>query len=71
LAELVDAAAAARGAGVTVHVGHGLDYRNVVPILERKIATGFSIGFAIVARAVFVGLRDAVTEMKRIMEVYT
>jgi len=71
LDELARASAAARDAGLIVHVGHGLDYRNVIPVLERKITEGFSIGFAIVARAVFVGLRDAVAEMKRIMEVYT
>jgi pyridoxine 5-phosphate synthase len=71
LEELALAAAAAEEAGVQVHVGHGLDYRNVVPVLERKIAVGYSIGFAIVARAVFVGLERAVSEMKRIMEVYS
>jgi len=71
LDELVRASAAALQAGVVVHVGHGLDYRNVVPIVEKKIATGFSIGFAIVARGLFTGLRDAVSEMKRIMEVYS
>lgn len=70
LHELVNAARLAEASGLLVHVGHGLDYRNVVPLLERKVATGYSIGFAIVARAVFVGLRDAVADMKRIMEVY-
>jgi pyridoxine 5-phosphate synthase len=69
--ELAQASAVARECGLTVHVGHGLDYRNVVPILKNKIASGYSIGFAIVARAVFVGLEAAVREMKRIMEVYS
>lgn len=54
-----------------VHVGHGLDYRNVVPIAEQEWAQGFSIGFAIVSRAVFVGLEQAVREMKHILEVYS
>jgi len=71
LDELACAAGAANAANVAVHVGHGLDYRNVVPVLRSKIAVGYSIGFAIVARAVFVGLQGAVTEMKRIMEVYS
>ena len=71
LEELSRAAEAARTAGVLVHVGHGLDYRNVVPVLEKKIAAGYSIGFAIVARAVFAGLAPAVAEMKRIMEVHS
>jgi pyridoxine 5-phosphate synthase len=71
LDELVRAAAAAGAVGIAVHVGHGLDYRNVVPILRRRVAAGYSIGFSIVARSVFVGLKDAVAEMKRIMEVYS
>jgi len=71
LDELTRAAEAAGTAGVLVHVGHGLDYRNVVPVLEKKIAAGYSIGFAIVARAVFSGLAPAVAEMKRIMEVHS
>jgi pyridoxine 5-phosphate synthase len=71
LDELVRAAEVARTVGVDVHVGHGLDYRNVVPVIERRIAVGYSIGFAIVARAVFVGLQGATAEMKRIMEVHS
>ncbi|MFO7675277.1 MAG: pyridoxine 5'-phosphate synthase [bacterium] len=71
LSELAGAARVAREEGLVVHVGHGLDYRNVVPILEMDIAEGYSIGFAIVARSVMAGLRDAVGEMKRILEVYS
>lgn len=71
LQRLMLASRAAVEAGLIVNVGHGLDYINVVPILERKIAQGFSIGFAIVARAVFVGLREAVAEMRHILEVYS
>jgi len=71
LDELSAAGRSAQKAGLQVHVGHGLDYRNVVPILDRKIAVGYSIGFAIVARAVFVGLQRAVEDMKRVMEVYS
>ncbi|MCX7732553.1 MAG: pyridoxine 5'-phosphate synthase [candidate division WOR-3 bacterium] len=68
LRRLKIAAEAARTSGLTVHVGHGLNYSNVVPILEENIAQGFSIGFAIIARAVFVGLKEAVFEMKRIIQ---
>jgi len=62
------AAAAARASGLTVHVGHGLNYQNVVPIVEENIAQGFSLGFSIVARAIFIGLKEAVAEMKRIIQ---
>ena len=71
LEELAEAAEVARAEGLAVHVGHGLDYRNVIPILETDIAEGFSIGFEIVSRAVLVGLRDAVADMKGILEVYS
>jgi pyridoxine 5-phosphate synthase len=71
LDELCRAAQAASESNVEVHVGHGLDYRNVVPLAEKRLAAGYSIGFAIVARAVMVGLRKAVAEMKRTLEVYS
>jgi pyridoxine 5-phosphate synthase len=71
LDELATASRAAHKAGMSVHVGHGLGYQNVVPVLEHRVAAGYSIGFAIVARAVFVGLQRAVEDMKRIMEVYS
>ena len=71
LDELTTAGRAAAKAGLSVHVGHGLDYRNVVPVLKSGFAAGYSIGFAVVARAVFVGLQRAVEDMKRTMEVYS
>jgi pyridoxine 5-phosphate synthase len=69
LGELLRAGEVARQAGLLIHVGHGLGYRNVVPIVEKELAAGYSIGFAIVARSVFVGLATAVKEMKQIVEV--
>lgn len=71
LARLVAAATAARECGLAVHVGHGLDYLNVVPIVESGLAEGYSIGFAIVARSLVTGLRQAVADMKHILEVYS
>lgn len=71
LNRLVEAATVAREKGLEVFVGHGLNYRNVVPILAAGFADGYSIGFAIVARSVYVGLTAAVAEMKRIMEVHS
>ncbi len=69
LAELAGAGDLARNQGLAVHVGHGLGYLNVVPIAEAGFAAGYSIGFAIVARAVMTGLAAAVAEMKSILEV--
>lgn len=56
-------AKAAKREGIGVHAGHGLDYRNIQPLLSVMEITGYSIGFSIVARAVFVGLRLATHEM--------
>ncbi len=57
------AAAHGRNAGLLVFAGHGLDLRNIVPILAIPGIEEFNIGHSIVARAVFVGLGPAVREM--------
>jgi pyridoxine 5-phosphate synthase len=69
--EIAGAAGYAARLGLKVHAGHGIDYRNIIPLLGIPEIEGFSIGFSIVARAVFTGLKEAVSEMKRIMEVYS
>jgi pyridoxine 5-phosphate synthase len=61
-------AKSARREGLVVHAGHGIDYKNIMPLLGVKEITGYSIGFAIVARALFVGLRQAVHEMVEIIK---
>lgn len=68
---LQGAALSAKDMGLDVHAGHGIDYRNIIGLLGVPEITGVSIGFAIVARAVFTGLSEAVHEMKRMMEVYS
>jgi pyridoxine 5-phosphate synthase len=68
LAEIDRVAKFAAREGLIIHGGHGLDYKNIIDIISIKEITGFSIGFAIIARAVLVGLKDAVSEMKRIIE---
>lgn len=57
------AAAQASQIGLRVFAGHGLDLRNIVPILSIPVIEEFNIGHSIVARAVFVGLGPAVREM--------
>ncbi len=49
--------------GLEIHGGHGLDYRNVGPIVAIPQMTELSIGFSIVARAAVVGVERAVREM--------
>ena len=60
-------ARAARGAGLQVHAGHGLNLDNVAPIAAIPEIVELNIGHAIIGRAVFVGLPEAVAEMRRAM----
>jgi len=53
--------------GLIVHGGHGLTYDNVGPIAALSGFEEFNIGHSIIARAVFVGLREAVREMKALV----
>jgi pyridoxine 5-phosphate synthase len=50
--------------GLNVAAGHGLTYRNVVAVASIKKITEFNIGHNIVSRAIFVGLENAVREMR-------
>jgi pyridoxine 5-phosphate synthase len=58
------AGAALVAAGVALHAGHGLNYRNVGAIARLDRMAELNIGHAIVSRAIFVGLTQAVREMK-------
>jgi len=68
LAKLVAAGKQIRDAGLALHAGHGLNYHNVRPIVAIDGMHELNIGHAIISRAVFVGLREAVREMKRLLE---
>ena len=61
------AVAYGRGIGLTVNAGHGLTYHNVQPIAALPGIHELNIGHAIVAHALFVGWKEAVGEMKRLM----
>ena len=67
LAAVADAAALARRLGLEVHAGHGLDYGNVLPIAKIPEIVELNIGHSIIARAVIVGISQAVTEMKELL----
>ena len=55
------------GLGMRFNAGHALNYFNVQPVAALPGVRELHIGHAIVARALFVGLREAVREMKRLM----
>jgi pyridoxine 5-phosphate synthase len=65
--KLCDAAEGARQAGLQVNAGHGINYQNIVRVRELPHLVELNIGHSIVSRAVFVGMRSAVTEMKALM----
>lgn len=56
-----------RQSGMTLHAGHGLTYRNVIPVATIEEMHELNIGHSIIARAVMVGLQQAVAEMKRLI----
>ncbi len=67
LHRLIEAAQFAHQAGLIVNAGHGLNYQNVQPIARIPEINELNIGHGIIARAVFMGLENAVREMKRLM----
>jgi len=60
---LADAADFARERGLRVNAGHGLDYENVTAVARIGGIEELNIGFAIVARSLFVGVDTAIAEM--------
>ena len=58
---------AIRGLGMRFNAGHALNYANVEPVAALPGIRELHIGHAIVSRAVFVGMREAVREMKSLM----
>jgi pyridoxine 5-phosphate synthase len=67
LVELARGATMVRQAGLQLNAGHGLTYRNVVPVARLEGMGELNIGHSIVARAVLVGMTQAVREMKALV----
>ncbi|MGE5141893.1 MAG: pyridoxine 5'-phosphate synthase [Acidobacteriota bacterium] len=67
LGKIREAGAAVVGHGMRFNAGHALNYFNVQPIAALPGVRELHIGHAIVSRAVFVGLREAVREMKSLI----
>jgi len=64
LKRLTTAAIYAHELGLRVNAGHGLDYDNVMAIAQIPFIEELNIGYAIIGRAVYVGLDQAVREMQ-------
>jgi pyridoxine 5-phosphate synthase len=68
LAALRDGARRGRAAGLAVHAGHGLTVRNVGPVAAIRDIEELNIGHTIISRSVFVGIAEAVREMRVAMD---
>ena len=67
LAKIRAAGEAIRHAGMRFNAGHALNYFNVQPVAALPGVRELHIGHAIVSRAVFVGMREAVRQMKALI----
>ncbi|NVK54660.1 MAG: pyridoxine 5'-phosphate synthase [Gammaproteobacteria bacterium] len=67
LERIKQAASYAHACGIQVNAGHGLTYHNVQAIAAIPEMVELNIGHAIIGRALFSGLAEAVSEMKRLM----
>ena len=68
IAALRDAAALGAQIGLAVHAGHGLTVGNVGPVAAIPEVEELNIGHSIVSRSIFVGLEEAVRELRRAMD---
>ena len=68
LQALRDGAALADALGLEVHAGHGLTYDNVGPIAAIPQLVELNIGHFLIGEAIFVGLEDAIAEMRHHMD---
>lgn len=64
---LLNAGKRIRDAGLVLNAGHGLTYRNVKPVATIEGMHELNIGHSIIARAIMVGLEQAVRDMKRLI----
>jgi pyridoxine 5-phosphate synthase len=67
LKRIIAASQFAHDAGLIVNAGHGLNYQNTQAIARIPQINELNIGHGIIARAIFMGLENAVREMKKIM----
>jgi pyridoxine 5-phosphate synthase len=66
--ELIAGRDAALQRKLVVHAGHGLTYRNIGPVASIEGLCEFNIGHSIVARAAFVGIREATKQMIELLD---
>ena len=67
LCKLSEAGKLVRQRNLILHAGHGLTYRNVRPVAGLEGMCELNIGHSIIARAIMVGMQQAVREMKALL----
>jgi len=67
LTQIKNAVKYARGKGLVVNAGHGLDYANVTNVAKIKGIQELNIGYSIICKALYVGLFKAVKEMRELI----
>lgn len=67
LEKLTSAGRQIHEAGMVLHAGHGLNYQNVTDVAEIPTMHELNIGHSIIARAMMVGLQNAVRDMKDLL----
>ena len=67
LVRIIEAAKYAHSAGLQVNAGHGLNFHNVEDICAIPEIVELNIGHSIIAQALFVGLAQAVSDLKAVM----
>lgn len=68
LRRIYDSAVLSKRLGMKTHAGHGLDYGNILPVAAIREIDEFAIGYSIICRALYVGVEEAVREMKRLIK---
>ncbi len=68
LKALTTAATLGARLGLAVHAGHGLTVGNVVPVVRIPEVEELNIGHSVVSRALFIGLAEAVRELREVMD---
>ena len=67
LVRIIESAKYAHSAGLQVNAGHGLNFHNVEDICAIPEIVELNIGHSIIAQALFVGLAQAVSDLKEVM----
>jgi pyridoxine 5-phosphate synthase len=68
--DIAKAAALAKRSGLRVNAGHGLDYDNAAKVAGIKGVEELNIGFSIIARSVFTGIKKAASDMKKLLMLF-